>query len=114
MFPGGLPRCFEFILGSDDFSRPFGESAQGDERRPTYILRPRPIGQLKPVPQEVDVTNWVFDPDLLRARIDGMSQPEQDAYRMGARKAVSDVMVGLCPPRGEGSRGDPKGPIKSA
>ena len=36
----------------------------------------------------------VFDPrePLLRARIDGMSQPEQDAYRMGARKAVSDVM----------------------
>jgi hypothetical protein len=43
----------------------------------------------------------VFDPDLLRARIDGMSQPEQDAYRMGARKAVSDVM-------GQ-SRSDPAG-----
>ena len=61
MFPGGLPRCFEFILGSDDLSRPFGESAQGDERRTKIIrrLRPiRPLRQLKPVPQEVDVPSW--------------------------------------------------------
>ena len=34
----------------------------------------------------------VFDPDLLQQRLSGMSQPEQDAYRMGARKAVADVM----------------------
>ena len=34
----------------------------------------------------------VFDPDLLQQRLSGMSQPEQAAYRMGARKAVSDVM----------------------
>jgi hypothetical protein len=32
MFPGGLPKCFEFILGSDDFSRPFGEGERGNDR----------------------------------------------------------------------------------
>jgi hypothetical protein len=34
----------------------------------------------------------VFDPDLLQQRLAGMSDPEQQAYRLGARKAVSDVM----------------------
>ena len=61
MFMVGLPRCFEFILGADDFSRPFGEGAQGDERRTKIIRRLRPIGplgQLKPGPQEVDVPSW--------------------------------------------------------
>lgn len=43
----------------------------------------------------------MFDPDLLQQRLAGMSQPEQDAYRMGARKAVADVM-------GQ-SRSDPAG-----
>ena len=34
----------------------------------------------------------VFDPDLLKVRLANMAQPEQDAYRLGARKALSDVM----------------------
>jgi hypothetical protein len=43
------------------------------------LLAPRQDGQ-------------VFDPDLLQQRLAGMSQPEQQAYQLGARKAVSDVM----------------------
>ena len=34
----------------------------------------------------------VFDPDFLKSRLQGMSQPEQDAYRLGARKSLTDVM----------------------
>jgi hypothetical protein len=34
----------------------------------------------------------VFDPDLLQARLNGMSNPEVSAYQLGARKALTDVM----------------------
>jgi hypothetical protein len=55
MFPGGLPKCFEFILGSDDFSRPFGEGERGNDRHYPGGDRIRLPGALKPVSQEVDV-----------------------------------------------------------
>jgi hypothetical protein len=34
----------------------------------------------------------VYDPDLLRQNMANMSAPEQNAFQLGARKAVSDVM----------------------
>ena len=34
----------------------------------------------------------IFDPDSLKARLAGMSSPEVDAYRLGTRKALTDVM----------------------
>ena len=34
----------------------------------------------------------VFDPDLLNSRLANMSDPEVQAYRMGGRKAVTDIM----------------------
>ncbi|GLS18140.1 hypothetical protein GCM10007874_11560 [Labrys miyagiensis] len=34
----------------------------------------------------------VFDPDLLESRLASMSAPEKQAYQLGARKAVTDVM----------------------
>lgn len=43
----------------------------------------------------------VFDPDLLESRLAQMSQPEQQAYQLGARKAITDV-------RGQ-ARNDPAG-----
>ena len=55
MFPGGLPRCFEFILSSDDLSRPFGEGERGNDRHYPGGGRIRLPGALKPVSQEVDV-----------------------------------------------------------
>jgi hypothetical protein len=63
MFPGGLPRCFEFILGADDLSRPFGEGTQWNQRRHSEERRIalRRVGEVrsrKVFPQEVDVSIW--------------------------------------------------------
>jgi hypothetical protein len=88
MFLGGSPSRFVFIIGSDDLSRSFDEDERGNDRRQPYPAgyRIRLRGEIKPVPQEVDVPGWNLLPRYHSAPMRGVRLgPNESLWERGRR-----------------------------
>jgi hypothetical protein len=84
---------FVFILSSDDLSRPFDEDERGNDRREPYPAgyRIRLPGEIKPVPQEIDVPGWNVFPGPQPVPVLGVRLGPNKSLRERGRRFMRNI-----------------------